>query len=109
MLMNLPRSAFSNLIGAITVTLSLVPGVSLAQGAEPAWVSAALAGLIRNCAIPASQLSLRWDADASTLRVEASPTLSQPQQQCIVTGFKNATVKIEGLPNVPQHFTHPTR
>jgi hypothetical protein len=109
MFMNLPRNAFPNLMAAGMLTLSSLPNASEAQVTQPSWVAATLAGLIRNCSIPASQLSLRWNEVASTLRLEVSPTLNETQQRCLVQGFKGSTVKIEGLPSVPSHFSSPNK
>lgn len=108
-MLNLARTTLPVLIAATAVALSLAPGAVHAQGSQPRWVANTLAGLIRNCSIPASQLALRWNPVTSTLQVEASPTLSEVQQQCVVAGLKGAAPKIEGLPSVPAHFSHSTK
>lgn len=105
MIMSLANKAFENSIAPIAVALAIVPSVARAQESQPAWVATDLAALIRACGIPASQLSLRWDAAAKTLQVATSPTLNEAQKRCVAGNLKYTPVKIEGLPIVPEHLT----
>lgn len=99
--------ALRTAIVVTAVALPLLPSPTYAQGGQPSWVISTSAGLTRNCSIPASQLSLQWDAVYSTLRVKTSPTLTDIQKQCLAAAFRNTNVRVDGIPNLRSHFTQP--